>query len=72
MSQFRRETGASGVGFSIGGKSENLYGKVEEYSGLKPNKKPTTTPKLIKITQPEPTLPTTKHRVFEEPQKAPP
>ena len=49
-----------------------LYGKVREYSGLKPSEKPTTTPKLIKITPPEPTLPTTKDEVFEEPPKAPP
>ena len=72
MSQFRRGTSASGVGFAVGGKGENLYGKVEEYSGLIPTKKPTTTPKLIKITPPEPTLPTTKDGVFEEPLKAPP
>ena len=72
MSQFRWETGASGVGFAVGGKGENIYGKVGEYSGLKPSEKSTTTPKLIKITPPEPTLPTTKDGVFEEPPKAPP
>ena len=72
MSQFSRGTGASGVGFAVGGKGENLYGKVGEYSGLKPSEKPTTTPKLIKINPPEPTLPTTKDGVFEEPPKAPP
>jgi hypothetical protein len=72
MSQFKQGTSASGVGFVVGGKGENLYGKVGEYSGLKPSEKPTTTPKLIKITPPEPTLPTTKDGVFEEPPKAPP
>ena len=72
MSQFRQGTGASGVGFVVGGKGENLYGKVGEYSGLKPSEKPTTTPKLIKITPHEPNLPTTKDGVFEEPPKAPP
>jgi hypothetical protein len=72
MSQFRRGTGASGVGFPIGGKGENLYGKVGEYSGLKPSEKPTTTPKLIKITPPKPILPTTKYGVFEESPKASP
>ena len=73
MIQFRRETSASGVGFVVGGNGENLYGKViGEYSGLKPSEKPTTTPKLIKITLPEPTLPITKDGVFEEPPKAPP
>ena len=72
MSQFRWGTDASGVGFAIGGKGENLYDKVGEYSGLKPSEKPTTTPKLTKITPPKPTLPITKDGVFEEPPKAPP
>ena len=73
MSQFRRETGATGVGFVVGRNGENLYGKViGEYNGLKPSEKPTTTPKFIKITLPEPTLPITKDGVFEEPPKAPP
>ena len=34
MSQFRWETGALGVGFALDEKSENIYGKVGEYSGL--------------------------------------
>ena len=73
VNQLRRRTGGLGVGFASGGKGENLYGKViGEYSGLKPSEKPTTTPKLIKITLPEPTLPITKDGVFEEPPKAPP
>ena len=72
MSQFRWGTSASGVGFALGGKGENVYGKVGEFSGLNPSEKPTTTPKLIKITPPEPTLLTTKDVVFEEPLKAPP
>jgi hypothetical protein len=69
MSQFRRRTGASGVGFALGGKGENIYGKVGDCSGLNPSEKPSTTPKLIKITPPEPTV---KDGVFEEPPKAPP
>jgi len=72
MSQFRRGTGASGVGFTIGGKGENLYGKVGECSGLTPSEKPSTTPKLIKITPTKPTEPTIKDGVFEERPKAPP
>ena len=72
MSQFRRGTGASGVGFTLGGKGENIYGKVGEYSGLNLSEKPSTTPKLIKITPPKPTEPTVKDVVFEEPLKAPP
>ena len=55
MSQFRRGTGASGVGFALGGKGENIYGKVGEYSGLNSSEKPSTTPKLIKIAPPKPT-----------------
>jgi hypothetical protein len=62
MSQFRRETGASGVGFALGGKGESVYGKVGEFSGLNPCEKPSTTPKLIKITPPKPTEPVVKDK----------
>jgi hypothetical protein len=72
MSQFRRRTSASGVGFAFGGKGENIYVKVGECSSLNPSEKPSTTPKLIKITPPEPTEPTIKDEVFEEPPKVPP
>jgi hypothetical protein len=72
MSQFRRRTGTSGVGFALGGKDENVYGKVDEFSGLSPSEKPSTTPKLIKINPPKSTEPTVKDRVFEEPPRAPP
>jgi hypothetical protein len=72
MSQFRQGIGASGVGFALGGKGENVYGKIGECSGLNPSKKPFTTPKLIKVTPPKPTEPTIKDGVFEEPPKAPP
>ena len=72
MSQFTWGTGASGVGFALGGKGENIYGKVIECSGLNPSEKPSTTLKLIKITQPKPTEPIVKDGVFEEPPKAPP
>jgi hypothetical protein len=69
MSQFRRGTGASGVGFTLGGKGESVYGKVGEFSGLNPSEKPSTTLKLIKITPPKSTEPAVKDGVFEEPQK---
>jgi hypothetical protein len=72
MSQFRRGTGASGVGFSLGGKGENVYSKVGEFSGVNPSEKLFTTPKLIKITAPKPTEPIVKDGVFEESPKAPP
>ena len=72
VNQFRRGIGGQGVGFTLGEKGENLYGKVGECSGLKPSEKPTTTPKLIKITPPKPTPPTIKDGVYEEPTKAPP
>ena len=69
VSQFRRGTSASGVG---GGKGENIYGKVAEYSGLNPSEKPSTTPMLIKITPPKPNEPVVKDGVFEEPPKLQP
>jgi hypothetical protein len=72
MSQFRWETGASGVGFILGGKGESVYGKVGEFSGLNPSEEPSTTPKLFKITPPKPTDPVVKDGVFEKPLKAPP
>ena len=72
MSQFRRGTSSSGIGFALGGKGENIYGKVGEYSGLNPCENPSSTPKLIKITPPKPIEPTVKDGVFEEPPKAPP
>jgi hypothetical protein len=71
MSQFKLRISASGVGFALGGKGENIYGKVGEFSGLNLSEKPFTTPKLIKITPPKPTEPVVKDRVFEEPPKAP-
>jgi hypothetical protein len=39
---------------------------------LNPSEKPSTTPKLIKITPPKLTEPVVKDGVFEEPPKAPP
>jgi hypothetical protein len=72
MSQFKQRIGASGVGFALDGKGENIYGKVGECSGLNPSEKPSTTLKLIKITPPKPTKPIVKDGVFEEPPKAPP
>jgi hypothetical protein len=72
MSQFRWGTDALGVGFTLGGKGESVYGKVDEFSGLNPSEKSSTTPKLFKITPPKPTEPVVKDGVFEEPLKAPP
>jgi hypothetical protein len=42
MSQFRRRTGASGVGFTLGGKGESVYSKVGEFSDLNLSDKPST------------------------------
>jgi hypothetical protein len=72
MSQFKQETGTSGVGFALGGKGEHVYDKVGEFNSLSPSKKPSTTPKLIKINPPKTTEPTVKDGVFEEPPKAQP
>jgi hypothetical protein len=70
MSEFKRGTSASGVGFALGGKGESVYGKVGEFSGLNPSEKPSTTLKLIKISPPKPTEPVVKDRVSEESPKA--
>ena len=72
MSQFKRGTDTSGVGFALGGKGTNLYGKVGESSGLSPSDKPTSTPKFTKIVPPKPIEPIVKNGVIEEPPKAPP
>jgi hypothetical protein len=72
MSQFKWGTGASSIGFTLGGKGESVYSKVGEFSVLNPSEKPSTTPKLIKITPPKPIEPVVKDGVFEEPSKAPP
>jgi hypothetical protein len=72
MSQFRRRTRTSGVGFTLGGKGEHVYGKVNEFSGLSPSEKRSTTPKLIKINPPKSTKLTVKDGVFEESPRDPP
>jgi hypothetical protein len=72
MSQFRRGTGTSEVGFALGGKGEHVYGKVGDFGGLSSSEKPSTTPKLIKINPPKLTEHTVKDVVFEEPLRAPP
>jgi hypothetical protein len=72
MSQFRRRTGALDLSFALGGNGESVYGKVSEFSGLNLREKPSTTPRLIKITLPKPTELVVKDGVFEEPPKAPP
>jgi hypothetical protein len=72
MSQFIWETSASGVSIALGGRGENINGMVGECSGLNLSEKPSTTPKLIKITPPSPIEPTVKDGVFEEPSKVAP
>jgi len=72
MSQFKPRTSTLGVGLFTGGKGENLYGKVGEFSGLNPSEKPYTSPKLMKFAPPDPSKPTIKDGVFEETKKAPP
>jgi hypothetical protein len=69
MSQFRRGTGASGLSFALGGKGENIYGKVGECSGLNTSEKPSTTPKLIKTTPPKSTEPLSKMECLKNVQK---
>jgi hypothetical protein len=68
VNQFKQGTSGPSVDFVVGTRSDKLYGKVGEYSCLKPSVKPSTTPKLTK----KPIVPNTKDGVFEEPPKAPP
>jgi hypothetical protein len=69
-SQFKRETGVPGIGFSFRSRSDTQLGKVGEWSGLKPSEKTSTTPKIIKITPPKSITPV-RDGVIEEPMRAP-
>jgi hypothetical protein len=69
VNQFKRGTGGPGLGFATKDGSVACFGKVGECSGLRPLKKPTPTPKLIKITPPKPTTPV-RVGVIEEPVRA--
>jgi hypothetical protein len=71
VSQFKRGIGGPGLGFTAKDGSAACFGKVGEWSGLKPSEKPSTTPKLIKITPPNPIVPL-RHDVIEKPVRAPP
>jgi hypothetical protein len=55
VSQFKRGTDTTGLGFAIGGKGEVIYGKVGQGSGLSESEKNPIPPKLTKITPPKPT-----------------
>ena len=72
MNQLRRGIGGPMIGFASDEKGVNLYWKIGECSGLKPSEKPTSMPKLTKITPPKPIAPIFKDEVVEEPPKAPP
>ena len=74
ISQFKRGTDTSGLGFASGGKGAMTvsFGKVGESSGLKASEKPTPPLKLIKMPPPKPTKPVVKDGVFEEPPRVPP
>jgi hypothetical protein len=72
VSQFKRGTDTTGLGFAIGGKGEVIYGKVGQGSGLSESEKNPIPPKLTKITPPKPTQPLVKDGVFQETPQAPP
>jgi len=72
MNQLRRGVGGPGIGFASNEKGVNLFGKIGEYSGLKPSEKAIPTPKLTKNTPPKPIEPIVKDGIVEEPPKAPP
>jgi hypothetical protein len=71
VSQLKRGTGGPGVCFAIKDGSAACFGKVGDWSGLKPLNKPSVTPKLIKITPPKPTT-LVRDGVIKEPMRAPP
>jgi hypothetical protein len=71
VSQFKRGTGGPGIGFASRFGSDAHLGKVGEWSGLKPSKKPSATPKRIKITPPKPITPV-RDGMIERPVRAPP
>ena len=71
VSQFKRGTGRLGLGFAVKDGNAACFGKVGEWSGLKPSEKPSATPKLIKITPHKLTTPV-RDGVIEELVRAPP
>jgi hypothetical protein len=72
MSQFKRGTDTSGLGFAIGGKGEVNYGKVGQASGLSLSDKNPTRPKLTKLNPPKPSEPIVKDGMLQETPQAPP
>jgi hypothetical protein len=72
VSQFKR--GISGLGLGFGAKDGKVacFGTVGEYNGLKPSEKPSTTPKLFKLTPHKSSTHDVKNGVIEEPVRAPP
>jgi hypothetical protein len=71
VSRLVRGTSEPGLGFAAKDGSAACFGKVGEWSGWKPSEKPSSTPKLMKITPPKPTT-NVRDGVIEEPVRAPP
>jgi hypothetical protein len=71
VSQFKRGTGRSRLGFAAKDGSVACFGKVGECSGLTPSEKSSPTPKLIKTTPAKPITPV-RDGVIDEPVRAPP
>jgi hypothetical protein len=69
--QFKRGTSRSRLGFAAKDGNVACFGKVGEWSGLKPSEKPFATPKLIKSTPPN-TYHPVRDGVIEEPVRVPP
>jgi len=73
ISQFKRGTDTTGLGFAIGGKGEVTYGQVGQGSDFSTSEKNPIPPKLTKITPPKSTEPIVKDGVLQEtPQALPP
>jgi hypothetical protein len=65
--------GTAGLGLGFGAKygSAACFGKVDEWCGLEPSKKASTTPEIIKIIPPKPITPV-RDGLIEELVRAPP
>src|SRR5579859_6772931 len=72
ISQYKRGTDTTGLGFAIGGKGQVTYGKIGQGSGLRSSDKNPIPPKITEITPPKPTEPIVKEGVLQETPQAPP
>ena len=70
VSEFKKGIGGPETCFASRSRSDLHFGKVGEWSGLKPSEKHSATPKLIKTIPPKPTTPM-RDGLIKEPMRAP-